>query len=435
MAGAGVRAATEKLRKQATGDYGLGRNYEAPSPAAAMYGVFAPQYAAALAAPTPSAAEQALREMALRNNAEEEARRYEEQLAAAQANQLQGEHIRGGYGLQEALIGQMPEGALHGQYGVFTDPNTGATTVRQDPILQAGANDLLINESVAGSREKNASAIGKLAEAGIRTPVETASGYMTHPFQTKADTFGVWNDQQFTPDQEIKEYEADEGMTVEEQFQFQREKIDAAIEQARLNGDKITEMYGTDGTFLGTRIERKGANQTPPGTPPPMPGNPKAGAQSGGAPATKAAPVPDAKVITAQLFPGIKINEHRRDPNSPLGKANPDSWHNKSGAAVDVKPVKGMTFEQFVDRYKKAGYQIIEQRDEVKNPSKHATGPHWHVVLGQNKNVQTAQGNPSRVNNLQVIAKRARDAGGKVTWNNGTLVVTAPDGRTKSYGP
>jgi hypothetical protein len=31
---------------------------------------------------------------------------------------------------------------------------------------------------------------------------------------------------------------------------------------------------------------------------------------------------------------------------------------------------------------KNAGYKIIEARDEVKNPSRFATGPHWHVVIG-----------------------------------------------------
>jgi LAS superfamily LD-carboxypeptidase LdcB len=32
---------------------------------------------------------------------------------------------------------------------------------------------------------------------------------------------------------------------------------------------------------------------------------------------------------------------------------------------------------------KNAGYKLIEARDEVKNPSKYATGPHWHVVIGK----------------------------------------------------
>jgi hypothetical protein len=42
-----------------------------------------------------------------------------------------------------------------------------------------------------------------------------------------------------------------------------------------------------------------------------------------------------------------------------------------------------MTFNQYVDQIRQAGYPIIESRDEVNNPSSHATGPHWHVVLGE----------------------------------------------------
>lgn len=82
------------------------------------------------------------------------------------------------------------------------------------------------------------------------------------------------------------------------------------------------------------------------------------------------------------LFPSARVTQVRRDPNSALGRANADSWHNRSGGAVDVAPIPGMTFEQYVGRIRAAGYPIIEARDEVKNPSGHATGPHWHVVIG-----------------------------------------------------
>lgn len=96
-------------------------------------------------------------------------------------------------------------------------------------------------------------------------------------------------------------------------------------------------------------------------------------------------PVTDATGIARSLFPALAITQNRRDPNSPLGRANPGSWHTKSGAALDVKPVPGLTFEQYVKKYRDAGYEIIEARDEVKNPSRHATGPHWHVVLGKKR--------------------------------------------------
>lgn len=84
----------------------------------------------------------------------------------------------------------------------------------------------------------------------------------------------------------------------------------------------------------------------------------------------------------ASVFPNARITDNRRDPNSALGRANPRSWHVRSAGAVDVAPIPGMTFDQYVGGLKKAGYSIIEARDEVKNPSGHATGPHWHVVIG-----------------------------------------------------
>jgi hypothetical protein len=42
-----------------------------------------------------------------------------------------------------------------------------------------------------------------------------------------------------------------------------------------------------------------------------------------------------------------------------------------------------VTFKEYIAGIKNAGYKIIEARDEVKNPSRNATGPHWHVVIGK----------------------------------------------------
>ena len=97
----------------------------------------------------------------------------------------------------------------------------------------------------------------------------------------------------------------------------------------------------------------------------------------------RGAPVSDAASVAKSLFPGVEITQQRRDPNSSLGKANPKSWHNRTGAAIDVVPIKGMTFAQYVKRFADAGYTILEAKNEVgKGRSKWATGDHWHVVLG-----------------------------------------------------
>jgi hypothetical protein len=87
--------------------------------------------------------------------------------------------------------------------------------------------------------------------------------------------------------------------------------------------------------------------------------------------------------VISELFPQANITSGYRGPSHPLSKKNPKSFHASSIGAVDVAPIPGITFEQYVNQIRNAGYRIIESRDEVKNPSKNATGPHWHVVIGK----------------------------------------------------
>lgn len=97
-------------------------------------------------------------------------------------------------------------------------------------------------------------------------------------------------------------------------------------------------------------------------------------------------PVSDNGVADVRsVFPNARVTSGYRGPNHPLSKANPKSYHAKTRGAVDVAPIKGMTFQQYVSGLRNAGYPIVEARDEVANPSSHATGPHWHVVTGKRK--------------------------------------------------
>jgi len=82
----------------------------------------------------------------------------------------------------------------------------------------------------------------------------------------------------------------------------------------------------------------------------------------------------------AQTFPGVRITGNKRDPNSALGRANPRS-HHIAGNAWDIAPIEGQTFDQFRDRLQRDGWNVVEAIDEVSNPSKHATGPHWHTAV------------------------------------------------------
>lgn len=93
-------------------------------------------------------------------------------------------------------------------------------------------------------------------------------------------------------------------------------------------------------------------------------------------------PVSDGGAIARQLFPNARITSTRRDASSRLGRANPRSYHVRTGAAVDMAAIPGMTFEQAKRRFEEQGYRLIEAIDEYKNPSPHATGGHWHFVIG-----------------------------------------------------
>ena len=100
-------------------------------------------------------------------------------------------------------------------------------------------------------------------------------------------------------------------------------------------------------------------------------------------------PVKDAKAAIEAVYPGVRVTSWTRGADSV---GSPTSWHKRSRAAVDVAPIKGMTFDEFIGGLKAKGYSIIEAIDEVKNPSKWATGPHWHVVLGEGGSQQAGAG-------------------------------------------
>lgn len=76
-----------------------------------------------------------------------------------------------------------------------------------------------------------------------------------------------------------------------------------------------------------------------------------------------------------------------RDPNHPLSRKNPGSWHNMAngGRAIDSPRIPGMTFDEYVTAWKKMGFEVVEAIDEYKNPSPHATGGHWHVAFANTR--------------------------------------------------
>lgn len=169
------------------------------------------------------------------------------------------------------------------------------------------------------------------------------------------------------------------GTEFEKQYEYIKEQFGqaAADNFARNKYDPFVESNNKYGTTFYRSSDLAG------GTPPQQGQNGGGGDTGGSVSGGKGKPVADAKAIARSMFPNIAITSARRDPNSALGKANPGSWHNKSAAAIDVKPIPGMSFGEYVKRYRDAGYSILEARNEVgKGRSAHATGDHWHIVLG-----------------------------------------------------
>ena len=88
----------------------------------------------------------------------------------------------------------------------------------------------------------------------------------------------------------------------------------------------------------------------------------------------------DAVNLVKTLFPTARITSTKRSPSSALGRANPRSYHN-IGKAIDIAPIPGIKFKDYVQSLKGAGLDIVEAKEEVgKGRSKHATGDHWHIA-------------------------------------------------------
>jgi hypothetical protein len=106
---------------------------------------------------------------------------------------------------------------------------------------------------------------------------------------------------------------------------------------------------------------------------------------SGAAPGQENDGIPHGRRIIQNLFPDAHITSDVRSKNDPLSRANPRSKHTTTDEAVDVRPIKGMTFNDFVKRIEDAGHTVIEKKNEDAahggKRSAWATGNHWHVVV------------------------------------------------------
>lgn len=97
--------------------------------------------------------------------------------------------------------------------------------------------------------------------------------------------------------------------------------------------------------------------------------------------AIKSKKVPYGRATALSVFPNARITDDIRPAKSTLGRKNPNSKHVTSENAVDMEAIPGMTFDQARKAFETAGHSLEEARDEYKNPSRHATGPHWHFAF------------------------------------------------------
>jgi hypothetical protein len=107
------------------------------------------------------------------------------------------------------------------------------------------------------------------------------------------------------------------------------------------------------------------------------------------------------EVVTDELLKGFvkadfgfEASSGARPADHPLSiaarKAGYISNHDISGPgggrAIDI-PANGKPIEFYINRFKKAGFEILEADDEYKNPSAIATAGHYHFAFGNKRKV------------------------------------------------
>lgn len=103
------------------------------------------------------------------------------------------------------------------------------------------------------------------------------------------------------------------------------------------------------------------------------------------------------------LFPKVLITSTARAPDHPLSVQNPKSYHNtvNGGRAIDVAPIPGVTFNEYVSGLKAAGFNIVEAIDETTPEAMKkygSTGKHWHIAYGPTLNERAVTQDPEASN-------------------------------------
>lgn len=111
----------------------------------------------------------------------------------------------------------------------------------------------------------------------------------------------------------------------------------------------------------------------------------------------------DAVNLVKSLFPTARVTSTKRSPTSVLGRKNPRSYHN-IGRAIDIAPIPGIKFKDYVSSLKNAGLDVVEAIEEVgKGRSKHATGDHWHVAYATGSKAPKAAVKAAKVDQIASV--------------------------------
>jgi hypothetical protein len=86
--------------------------------------------------------------------------------------------------------------------------------------------------------------------------------------------------------------------------------------------------------------------------------------------------------LVNDIFPDVVITSTTRGEDHPLSKANPNSDHLLTKNTIDVRPIAGMSLEEFVEELEANGVSVLDFNDETggKGP-KWKTGSHWHLQV------------------------------------------------------
>ena len=86
------------------------------------------------------------------------------------------------------------------------------------------------------------------------------------------------------------------------------------------------------------------------------------------------------------LYPQARVTSGYRGPDNPLTRRNPRSMHAMGSPddprAIDVAPIPGVSFDQYVSSIKQHGVPVAQAFDEAAHPFPWTTGPNWHIASG-----------------------------------------------------